>query len=175
VSRRHSKGHQKESGRIISVGPYEMDFNLKDYKAQWIHILKDRITSLQGESTSEMKPLDKSSLAATKESALSVHREAISKFYSSLGLPGKANHDPAGRFIHHGTCLCCLMGLPQYSLPCGHILCAECAELYGRQHEGGVRTFEKCPLHPHFVFPNFPWPLGMKPEPAGVRILSLDG
>ena len=175
VKDRHSKGHQKESGKIIGIGPYEPDFDFEDYKDQWELQVKDRIASLQGENALNMQSSDKPSSVTTKESALSVHRLAISRFYGSLGTPGRPNHDPASRFTHHGTCLCCLMGLPQYSLPCGHIICFECAKLYGQLHKGGIRTFEKCPLHPNVVFPKIPWPLGMKPESAGVRILSLDG
>lgn len=168
VSSRHVKGHQTQSGHIIGVGPYSSDFSFERYSAKWTRSLKRHITSLQGRNTSEAYSNAKTSFGAPDKSfALKVHGDAISTFYHSLG--------SATQFTHHGTCLCCLMGLPQYSLPCGHILCVQCVKLYGREHEGGVRTFKSCPLHPHAMFPSVPWPIGLKPDAAGVRILSLDG
>jgi hypothetical protein len=67
------------------------------------------------------------------------------------------------------------MGMPEYPLPCGHVLCLQCVKSHGQEHEGAVLTFENCPLHPDEKLSSIPWPIHFKPAFAGVRILSLDG
>lgn len=163
-NRHRSKGHQNESGAIIDVGSYQSNFSFERYNATWIQNLRNHIKELQDKYVHRAES-DRS--MPEKDIALGIHKGAISSFYLSLG--------SARRFTHHGTCLCCLMGFPQYSLPCGHVICLQCVKLYGQDHEGGYLTFESCPLHPDDVISSIPWPICLKPESAGVRILSLDG
>ncbi|KAH7303139.1 acyl transferase/acyl hydrolase/lysophospholipase [Stachybotrys elegans] len=52
------------------------------------------------------------------------------------------------------TCFCCLRRRPQFGLPCKHAVCENCVKVFGRVDE------------------NDPW---VKPDTAGIRVLSIDG
>lgn len=71
------------------------------------------------------------------------------------------------------TCLVCLSRTPQFALPCVHFLCETCVRIFG---EGGERetwnfwiyTCFLCGLKSDIT-------VKVKPDTAGVRILSIDG
>lgn len=88
------------------------------------------------------------------------------------------------RTLQHGwskvysykSCFICLSSLPDHVLPCGHALCEACVLDFGIPPENGSQTemaFEKCVLCGESWRP--PQLIQLKPECAGVRILTLDG
>lgn len=74
------------------------------------------------------------------------------------------------------SCFICLGSLPDHVLPCGHALCDACVLDFGLPSENGSQTeltFETCVLCGESWQP--PQLIQLKPEYAGVRILTLDG
>jgi hypothetical protein len=70
------------------------------------------------------------------------------------------------------TCFVCLGGRPQYGLPCGHIVCDNCAWRFGAKSD--IWTFDVhhcflCSLETSGV------KIKAKPPTATVRLLSIDG
>ena len=102
------------------------------------------------------------------EEASKIHLKQTKEFYMSMG-----NIDG---FVSHLTCLVCLDGVPEHSLPCGHVICRMCAKATGESTPGGFVTLQACPLQDHQKeFWSRQWAGYIKPSQAGLRILSLDG
>jgi predicted acylesterase/phospholipase RssA len=94
------------------------------------------------------------------------------RFYIAIG--------PAGQFLSHSTCFCCLMHSPQHVLRCRHVLCTQCVRAYGRSLDANaesrsVLSLDCCPLHPDDTRWQNPCIIRFEPEHAGVRLLCLDG
>jgi hypothetical protein len=64
------------------------------------------------------------------------------------------------------------MASPEHSLPCGHVICTPCLLGYGERQERDVIEITSCPLHSERTFR---WIVYLKPDAAGVRVLTLDG
>lgn len=105
------------------------------------------------------------------QAAAEVHKEGVLvHFY---------NHSARGRpeaFVSHSTCLSCLFEPPEHALPCGHILCTLCLKAYGISRGRTVVEIDGCPLESlnrrsRYGF----WRVFLKPDAAGIRILTLDG
>lgn len=109
---------------------------------------------------------DKTELAT----AALLHRERLNDFYRGLGAEGGAT-----AFVSHSACLSCLRELPECALPCGHVLCLPCMELYGTRTSRTCIEISRCPLHAGDVIAEPPWMVAVKPARAGVRLLCLDG
>ncbi|KAI1388650.1 uncharacterized protein F4822DRAFT_437371 [Hypoxylon trugodes] len=82
--------------------------------------------------------------------------------------------------IRASVCYACLFGHPEYTLPCGHVLCLDCVREFDESS-----LLEKYPgmsIHRHCVLcastggENL-WPcvFQYRPELSGIRLLSLDG
>lgn len=100
--------------------------------------------------------------------ASKIHLVQARQFYESIG-----NTD---ELVSHLTCLVCLDGVPEHSLPCGHVICRACAEAAGESTPGGIVTLQGCPLQDHRKdYWLRGWVGYIKPSQAGLRILSLDG
>lgn len=99
-----------------------------------------------------------------------LHRERLGGFYRALG--GAAG---ATALVSHSACLSCLRELPECALPCGHVLCLPCTELYGTRASRTCIEISHCPLHAGDVIAEPPWTVAVKPARAGVRVLCLDG
>ncbi|KAJ4183357.1 hypothetical protein NW755_009848 [Fusarium falciforme] len=100
--------------------------------------------------------------------ASKIHLVQARQFYESIG-----NTD---ELVSHLTCLVCLDGVPEHSLPCGHVICRACAEAAGESTPGGIVTLQACPLQDHRKdYWLRGWVGYIKPSQAGLRILSLDG
>ncbi|KAL6917194.1 hypothetical protein FSST1_008689 [Fusarium sambucinum] len=100
--------------------------------------------------------------------AFKIHQQQMKIFYGTI--------QDIDEFLSHSTCLICLNGAPEHSLPCGHIICRSCARDVGNPTSGGFLRLKECPLHVH---QKDLWLQGWagfdKPSQAGLRILSLDG
>jgi hypothetical protein len=159
----HVKGHQNDDGKIIGDGRYQSTFDAEKFGPEWSRLLTREVLRIQ-------KRLQERVLVTPQASdrylICTMHRDTLRRFYQSP--------KDARKFICHLACFCCLRGLPEHPLPCGHVLCSPCVKEYGMEVDNVV-FLSCCPLHPHESFPGNPWPVHFKPALAGVRILSLDG
>ncbi|RDA85160.1 hypothetical protein CP532_1585 [Ophiocordyceps camponoti-leonardi (nom. inval.)] len=75
------------------------------------------------------------------------------------------------------TCLKCLDPYPEHCLPCGHVICSVCLKAVGDSMDGGFFELKQCPLLIERRCKDWsePWIGVIKPDQAGIRILSLDG
>ncbi|CAM1501617.1 Fc.00g036010.m01.CDS01 [Cosmosporella sp. VM-42] len=100
--------------------------------------------------------------------ASTIHLKQTKDFYKSI--------KNINEFVSHLTCLVCLDGVPEHSLPCGHVICRVCAKAAGESTPGGFVTLQGCPLWDHQEEHwSQQWAGYIKPSQAGLRILSLDG
>ncbi|KAI1741274.1 hypothetical protein F4680DRAFT_416257 [Xylaria scruposa] len=84
----------------------------------------------------------------------------------------------------NSICLACLFNPPQYTLTCGHIICAQCAMDLGRLEHGTQLVVVDCPMAgkqgvcnkvSHLPKLNVPSVFQLAPAHSGLRVLSLDG
>ncbi|KAF2475025.1 uncharacterized protein BDR25DRAFT_280671 [Lindgomyces ingoldianus] len=165
VSKRHdTKGHQNAKGKIIAAGKYQSEFTADKYKVVWMNSLKTRLAELQ----EDLKRVEEAG-EELEDPLISIrkqHTENIARFFLDVG--------GASHFSSHATCLCCLMKSPEHALRCGHVLCSNCIKSFGVVKKTTIEM-PFCPLHPFETMWAQPWKIRMKPDFAGVRILSLDG
>ena len=165
VRSRHSpKGHQNEKGRIIGTGVYYSNFSAETYKKEWLSTLRHRLIALEQELQRRDTEMGKD--VPDPATARTLHKEVISEAFKNFGT--------AAYYISHTTCFCCLKEVPQHGLPCGHVLCSACVKAFKTDQSATFVTLDSCPLHPFEPFPE-QWRIAMKPDYAGVRVLSLDG
>ncbi|KAI0124847.1 hypothetical protein BJ170DRAFT_478611 [Xylariales sp. AK1849] len=159
----NSKGHQNQKGRIIGSGGYQSDFDPKEIGEIWVKQIEDNLQNLQNsliEQNHTSRDMSETRVASK------LHREQINTFYRSLG--------NVSDFVSHSTCFSCLRELPEYALPCGHVLCLPCIQAYGQKTSRTLIELTHCPLHVRDRWEQ-PWEIVLKPPHAGVRVLCLDG
>ena len=70
------------------------------------------------------------------------------------------------------TCMSCLNRAPEHGMPCGHMLCEPCVQIYGNESEPWTYRIGSC------LFCMAEWSedivVGVKPSTYGVSILCLD-
>ena len=158
-----AKGHQLKDGRVFAHGEYVSKFSFENNRDEFragvyfrLQHLLDRLTSsvTQGESQ--------------HEAAHRIHRDDIlSVFYQS------SDNRPV-KFHIHDVCPSCLFKPPEHALSCGHILCTACVKAYGRIKDNTRVEMLECPLEANSYGRCLPRTIYIKPETAGVRVLSLD-
>ncbi|KAI0903577.1 hypothetical protein F4823DRAFT_635572 [Ustulina deusta] len=158
----HMKGHQNIRGKLIGNGSYEANFEIETLGSWWIDTISDQLTLLQNSAYKLCQSISRTDV----QIATILHRERMDNFYSTLG--------KASNFISHSACFSCLRGLPEFILPCGHILCQPCVQAYGRNTSRTTIEISRCPLHVREALAKEPYVFSLKPSRAGVRILSLD-
>ncbi|KAI9861482.1 MAG: hypothetical protein M1824_002374 [Vezdaea acicularis] len=157
-----SKGHQFRNGQIYA-GEYTSTFTADQYRHTWIRnvycILEHKLNLLHVEQNNE---------DCQDQAAARIHQKStLLMFYKRfLG---------ARFYISHSSCLCCLMGSPEHSLPCGHILCTACVKNFGRPVSKTIVEIAACPLEHEVSEWDPTYTISIKPPSAGVRILTLDG
>ncbi|KAI0403160.1 hypothetical protein F4802DRAFT_316845 [Xylaria palmicola] len=159
------KGHQNKQGKIIGHGEYQSSFNIATFQPVWEHLIRTSLVQVQSASLRLAHEFpDRSEL----EIAALLHQEHLNDLYSnSLGSPLN--------FISYSSCLCCLRELPECALPCGHVLCLPCVEIYGYRTSRTTIEIHRCPIHVADVIASPPWVIVTKPRYAGSRTLCLDG
>ncbi|OTB11271.1 hypothetical protein K445DRAFT_359609 [Daldinia sp. EC12] len=159
------KGHQNKQGKIIGNGDYESSFDIDAFRPIWEELLKASLAQVQSSSFKLGQEFpDRSEL----QIAALIHQERLNELYSNvLGV--------ATDFVSYSACLCCLRELPECALPCGHVLCFPCAQIYGTKTSRTTIEISRCPLHVRDVIANPPWVIVTKPRYAGSRVLCLDG
>lgn len=160
----HEKGHQARTGKIMSRGLFQSEFDPDDFFDEWINDIDKNIVDLDN----RQQPL--AIHRAEKTVVQTQHWGVMADFY-------RFSHRSrsVSRFQHHWTCLVCVRKIPENVLPCGHILCKPCIQSFGRDSGQGLFELKQCPLHPEETAWVRPARIKFKPEEAGVRVLCLDG
>ena len=113
-------------------------------------------------------------------------QDQLEKFFekhvSGSGTPSAVIHsDNLARFRSQwlmirseGTCLTCLRRKPEYFLLCGHPVCENCAQVFGQrsEHDRWAFVIPNC-FTCGREFQNVT--IKVKPDTAGVSVLSIDG
>lgn len=154
----HLKNHQARSGEVLSRGSFEAEANSESFGSNWITGIGRTIENvdryLQDTSLGERTSIPRN------------HQAIMESFYG--------DHGPAERLMSHSTCLCCLANVPTNPLPCGHVLCLQCAQGFGTRRDNGLLEIRCCPLHPRETNWTEPISIKFKPQEAGVRVLCLE-
>ena len=167
VKARHvAKDHQDERG-IIAAGEHVAAFDWR-FAEYWKGQVRTAIEGLHWDLAYELEQVANGTetvRASEERIALDLHLENLNRFFHSVG--------PATGKVSHSKCFSCLMEVPEHPLPCGHVLCDQCVEAYGRPRKRSV-SMTCCPLHRDSSQWIRPAVIRRKPDGAGVRILSLD-
>ena len=156
------KGHQNIHGKIIGNGSYQSSFDPTTFGPEWSKLIRTSLLRLLSASFELGQALPG---RTDLQIASLLHRERINEFYSIVG--------NVSAYVSHSACFSCLRELPECVLPCGHVLCLPCIQLYGRTTSRTTIELSRCPLHVREVMPS-PWFTTIKPRYAGSRVLSLD-
>lgn len=160
----NQKGHQNAEGKILATGKYRTDFYADNYAETWIDDLRWNLDVIQKDLQFRMSLQPQSD---EQEIAFKLHRDKMDSFYTTIS--------GAKNFMSNSTCFSCLRGLPEHPMPCGHVLCTVCVKSYGHKSDKTIVQLSSCPLHTHETQWQPPWKISIKPQYAGVRVLSLDG
>jgi hypothetical protein len=136
---------------------------VETYRDEWRENLDQKLQHIRtkmDKKTSGEFPVDE------EQAATELHQQLMKEFYSNMG-----NVDA---YTNHSACFCCLRELPEHPLPCGHVLCTPCVKSFCIRKDNVSYTMDHCPLHPDPEGKR-EWQIPIKPELAGVRILTLDG
>lgn len=174
------KGHQNAQGKVIANGSYQSTLHPETFTPEWLSQIRHSLQAIEAaiSKLSQAFP-DRTELTT----ASLMHRECLNDFYRVLGDGGggggggacDSSGSGATAFVSHSACLSCLRELPECALPCGHVLCLPCLELYGARTSRTCIEISRCPLHVGDVIAEPPWMVAVKPARAGVRVLCLDG
>ena len=106
-------------------------------------------------------------ILSERNAAALIHRDTVMRnFFIRLGRGRK------DEYISHSTCFSCLFETPEHGIPCGHVICTRCLEDFkSRLHHRTMIEIEKCPI----CDDSLGWVVALKPDAAGVRVLTLDG
>jgi RING-type zinc-finger len=81
--------------------------------------------------------------------------------------------------IRTSVCYACLFGRPEYTLPCGHVICFDCLREFDQSSSSemypGVAIHEECVLCSSRDEDMWPYRVEYRPDLSGIRVLSLDG
>ena len=164
VQARHNvKSHQDQRG-VIASGDFVTPFGVA-FANQWTKQLKEAMSQLEIDFCYRR---ERAGLTTSdRRIAWELHLESADDFYGNIGAS-------ATMIRSHATCLCCLKETPQCVLPCGHVLCEQCARACGRRSELSL-MIDCCPLHRADSRWEKPTTLRFKAPEAGACTLSLDG
>lgn len=158
-----TKGHQRKDGRVIGNGAYQSEYSADTIRRDFRDMIFNNLQQLL-----EMLGAIRDPNATEAQEAAKIHSELILRhFFQHLG--------DMKSLQSHSICFCCLMAVPEHPLPCGHVLCTPCVRSYGSPRGKCLFEMTMCPLElngEHFAAP---CQIVLKPDTAGVRILTLDG
>lgn len=164
----HNKGHQFKNGRVVPRATFEWSFSQEEFYPKWMTKIDQHISSLN-QQLHENYSMDRQETARVVE----LHRKVMSEFYTGIGIQSRLGG--VSNLKSHVTCLCCVRKIPEHVLPCGHVLCRDCIQSFGRSLGQGLFVLSGCPLHPNENRWDRPVRIRFKPKDAGVRVLCLDG
>ena len=157
----HTKGHQAANGIVFAAGEYVSSYDIEseseDFRTAIFFNLEELLERLAKDMATTRRLRD---IVGPE-----IHEnDILARFYS----------EPSWEWKSHSICLCCLMGLPEHRLPCGHIFCSSCVLSYGVRRSKILTEVAQCPIHRRTWRRGFPFAIHMKSKSAGVRILALE-
>ncbi|KAH6848113.1 hypothetical protein B0I37DRAFT_376721 [Chaetomium sp. MPI-CAGE-AT-0009] len=168
----HAKGHQSKNGRVFLAGSYTSTLSFDTYHEEFLTEIYWNLGSIFTDVSERVDSGD----AAKLDAAAQVHQGIIQCFFR-LADPPEERPRGASRLTSHSSCFCCFAEPGEHPMPCEHVLCTPCAMLYGKR--GAMRRKEaelpSCPIGCKWPSDAAPQVVRLKPESAGVRVLSLDG
>lgn len=177
-----SKGHQSKDGKVFAAGDYESTFSFEAYKNKF----RNDVYILLVVSQRELASRGQQGVSEKSEAAR-IHRDfVLTHFFTRFTTTAQNSHLQSAfdGFLHSQTaCFCCLFGQAEVPLPCGHIICTACLTTYGRARGDAEYELDGCPFGPQVharlglrcSTSTSSWRIQLKPQSAGVRILTLDG
>lgn len=168
ASASHEKGHQNKKGVVFASGEYQSEFSFEFYKEFWIRSIRKHLSAFEKE-LEDLISKENPACPDIRQMHQS-HLEHLGRFFPRVS--------GASILVSHSTCFCCLMEVPHHALPCGHVLCISCLKSYGRSKQSRrAWDLNFCPLHEEEtkIASGTSWTIRLKPDFAGVRLLSLDG
>jgi len=159
-----AKSHQAQDGHIFAHGAYEAKFSYHSYRDDFHTAVYSRLRQLM-ERLAELETYGESQDSA----ALLIHRQDILRFFFAGNAGGEDNS-----MLKLKVCLSCLFNPPEHALSCGHVLCTACARGYNQSRGKHTIRILECPLDHLSIKPCQPRLVHLKPDAAGVRILTLD-
>lgn len=158
-----SKGHQLSDGRFFAGGDYVSSFSVETNRKKILNRIYFRLHHLL-ERFSGYSPGENTHL----ELATMLHRdETLHRFFTE-------KQGDLATFHNTKFCLSCLVEKSYYSMPCGHSLCRECIKAFGRSRSKTVIEVADCPFHEQSQTSSTSRPIYVRPDEAGIRILSLE-
>lgn len=160
----HTKGHQSSSGKVLAGGDYESQFTFDAFREHFRNEVYVALHEL-------LCNLPRNHLCADSpevNAATDQHKNKVLKPFFAHALEGNDTYD----FSSHTVCFCCLFDFPEYTLPCGHVICTGCLKAYGHVTKEHTVEFWECPMDGKILGYT---PFYLKPPHCGVRILTLDG
>lgn len=174
-----SKGHQSKDGKVFAVGDYVSGFSFDTYYEEFRNSVYSCLVELLKELASRAQQGDSEETAAAD-----IHRDMVlTNFFlhTTTGNPQDTHLQSASDGfikVHSQTaCFCCLFGQAEVPLPCGHIICVACLTMYGTARGDVEYELDGCPIEgrAHFRPLTSSWRIQLKPQSAGIRVLTLDG
>ncbi|SPN97426.1 uncharacterized protein DNG_00940 [Cephalotrichum gorgonifer] len=170
----HALGHQTASGNLLADGPFAgVSFDPELF-----------VSTIQSSVRLYIRQIDShnpSNTADWRRQATDVDR-SINARLRALGL--YPQWDGSCSAVSRATmnskvCYGCLFDRPEYSLPCGHVICAGCLVDFDQTPLGeqypGFHTHVECFICGARGGGSWPYTIHSKPGLAGLRVLSLDG
>lgn len=174
TKRGHKIGHQNKSGKLLDDGQYQAcRFTPNDLTSAIDRPLREAMEDITPTSPSDWH-----------QGAVSRHRVNLATLRRrGKNIPTYFRKSSSGKKkmrLHRSTdfCLGCLHGRPEYRLPCNHVICETCLEDFAvRDKDPGRLTNLNCAICGSVAPENEKWPhsIRVRPQLAGLRVLTLDG
>jgi Zinc finger, C3HC4 type (RING finger) len=155
-------GHQLKDGRCFANGCYTSSFSVNENRNAILNGIYFRLHHLL-DRQSHVDNMEESQF----DVAARIHQEIALQF-SNLKEQGFVG------FQYTIFCILCLFKPARHTLSCGHSFCTACIRVYGHMKGKTVTELYGCPLHYDSDPERRKQSIYIKPEHAGIRILSLD-
>ncbi|KAK4198920.1 putative lysophospholipase-like protein [Triangularia verruculosa] len=177
VVKGHGKGHQDMRANILSRGKYQATpgFSFEEYcdvfRDRTYFILENLMLDL-----ARYRNKRENFHVSEAQAAAKIHRDTIlTTFFQRVDHPDKRG-EGAGPLTSHTVCFCCFLKPAEHPLPCGHMLCEQCIFAYGEVDSNTATvTLHQCPIEGAEETWSQPHTIRVKPQSAGIRVMSLDG
>ena len=147
------------------MGEYFSEFSFAEHQKQFQYDVFFRLDQL----LSRIRERQEETRMPEDQAAAEIHCHTVMKNFYAHTMRGRPD-----TYISHTACFCCLFESPEHGLPCGHVLCTRCLKAFGSSRKKNVIEIGRCPIDGE-GFSHGIWTVVLKPETAGVRILTLDG
>lgn len=167
----HAQGHQNGMGKLLKGGLFVSD----NFDSQGFLTTVETAVHAMMFDINEKAP---SSRRQWRRYAADVHRANLAHLRSLKGFPCVSNGVIERDIPSTSVCYGCFFGRPEYRLPCDHVICEHCIKDFDEtpreEQYPGWATHHSCIIC-EATDQRWPYRVPVKPDLAGVRVLSLDG